>query len=74
MTEKKDNRIFIGLTVLAFVGLIAWDWFASQNPKKRKTVSKAITTSSQKHLIIPFLWGFITGHLFWSQKHLEDDK
>lgn len=74
MHKKKENRIFIGISVLALVGLVAYDWYAAQNPEKRTTASKAITTASQKHLIIPFLWGFITGHLFWSQKHLGDVK
>lgn len=72
--KPKDNRILIGVTVLSFVALIAYDWWAAKNPEKRSTASKLITTTSQKHLIIPFLWGFITGHLFWSQKHLGDSK
>ncbi len=49
----------------------AYDLWASRNSKKRLTASKTITMTAQKHLIIPFLWGFITGHLFWSQRHLE---
>ena len=66
------SRVFIGLTVMSFVGLIAYDWWAVTDPTKRTTASKAITKAGQKHLIIPFLWGFITGHLFWSQRHLGD--
>lgn len=68
--KLKDNRFVIGITVLALVALVAYDWWAAA--KQRTTASKAITTSSKKHLIIPFLWGFITGHLFWSQKKLGD--
>lgn len=71
MTKKKDNRVLIAVTVLAFVSLVAYDWWAARNSKKRTTASKYITVTSQRHLIIPFLCGFITGHLFWSQRHLE---
>lgn len=67
---KKDNRIVIGVSVLSLVALVAYDWWAAE--KNKTTVSKAVTTSAQRHLIIPFLWGFITGHLFWSQKKLGD--
>lgn len=72
--KPKDNRLLIGITVLSFVGLVAYDWWAARDPKKRSTASKTITTTAQKHLIIPFLWGFVTGHLFWSQKHLDQPK
>lgn len=72
MAKKKDNRLFIGLSVLALGAIVAYDWWAAA--RKKTTASKAITTASQKHLIIPFLWGFMTGHLFWSQKNLEQPK
>jgi uncharacterized membrane protein YbjE (DUF340 family) len=68
--KVKDNRFVIGISVLSLVALIAYDWWAAARAKS--TASKLITTSAQKHLIIPFLWGFITGHLFWSQKKLGD--
>lgn len=74
MAKKIDNRIFVGVTVLAAIGLVAYDWWAAKDSTKRTTASKAITTTAQNHLIIPFLWGFITGHLFWSQKHLGKPK
>lgn len=72
MAKKKDNRVVIGISVLTLVAIVFYDWWAAA--KGRTTVSKVITKSAQTHLIIPFLWGFMTGHLFWSQKHLGDEK
>lgn len=69
--QQNDHRIFVGITVLVAVALVAYDWWATRDSSKRTTASKAITITAQNHLIIPFLWGFITGHLFWSQKSLD---
>lgn len=68
--KTKDNRVVIGISVLSLIAIVAYDWYAAD--KEKSTLSKCVTTSAQKHLIIPFLWGFITGHLFWSQRKLED--
>jgi hypothetical protein len=69
--KMRDNRVFVATTVLAAVALVAYDWWAARDQSKRTTASKAITTAAQKHLIIPFLWGFVTGHLFWSQRRMR---
>lgn len=63
----KDKKSFIVFSALSLGALVFYDWWAIT--QKKTTVSKAITTTAKKHLIIPFVWGFITGHLFWSQKY-----
>lgn len=54
--------------IFAMIGYDAW---ACADRKHRDTISKIVTNSSRKYLIIPFLCGFLMAHFFWSQ-HLKD--
>jgi len=54
--------------VFAMIGYDAW---ACADKENRDTISKIVTNSSRKYLIIPFLCGFLMAHFFWSQ-HLKD--
>jgi hypothetical protein len=57
--------------LLLIVGYDAW---ACQDKEKRDTISKIVTKSSEKYLFIPFMFGLLMGHFFWSQHHLDEDK
>jgi len=56
----------------ALLLMIGYDAWACQDKEHRDTISKIVTKSSQKYLLIPFLFGLIMGHFFWSQ-HLKDE-
>lgn len=47
--------------------LIGWDIYAALSPVE-PTISALSLHFSQRHPVIPFLFGVIAGHLFWPQE------
>ena len=57
--------------LLLIVGYDAW---ACADKENRDTVSKMVTKSSQKYLLIPFIFGLLMGHFFWSQHSIDEQQ
>lgn len=57
------TEIFIGLIISA---IIIFDVFIIIKKGKYYSISAAIIRASHKYPSIPFLLGFVCGHLFWS--------
>lgn len=70
--KHKSNVLWVFVTFL--LGLIVYDAWACQDRKNRKTLSEMMTAASEKYLIIPVIWGVITGHFFFSQHNLIDPR
>lgn len=68
--KHKSSVMWSIMAVL--LGLIGYDFWACQDTKNRDTVSHMITESSERYLIVPFIFGVIMGHFFWSQHDLSD--
>jgi hypothetical protein len=69
-TQNKSNVLWSFTAFLLM--LIAYDAWACQDRKNRRTISQMMTRASEKYLIIPVIWGVLTGHFFFSQHHLKD--
>lgn len=68
--KNKTGIMWLMMTVvLAVIGYDAW---ACEDRENRDTISHMVTESSKKYLIIPFIFGLLVGHFFWSQ-HLKDE-
>lgn len=46
--------------------LIGWDIFVAARPPEGDTISEIIRQSAFRHPIIPFAFGVLIGHFFWS--------
>jgi hypothetical protein len=68
---KNKTGLMWGLLAFLLL-LIGYDTWACMDKEKRDTISKIVTKSSQKYLLIPFLMGMMMGHFFWSQ-HLKEE-
>jgi hypothetical protein len=67
--NKTGVMWFLIASLLVLIGYDAW---ACADKENRDTISKVVTKSSQKYLLIPFLCGLLMGHFFWSQ-HLKEE-
>jgi hypothetical protein len=67
---KNKTGLMWGLIALLLI-VIGYDAWACCDTKNRDTISKVVTKSSEKYLIIPLLFGLLAGHFWWSQ-HLRD--
>ena len=56
------------IILAAIVGLIGWDIYVAMTPVKGDTISEIMLTFAMSHPVIPFAFGVLFGHLFWSQK------
>lgn len=65
LTKNKTPVMWISMLIVLLV--IAYDAYAVAHKDKYDTVSKIITKSSEKYLLIPFIFGLLVGHFFWSQ-------
>jgi hypothetical protein len=65
-TSFKTTWILI--VVIAF--LVAWDIYARAYPGG--TISEVLLTGARNHPIIPFLFGVVSGHLFFYQEVPSD--
>jgi len=67
MSDRLWTIFFIGGTALL---LIAWDVyvaFFNKTPNDRDTISGIVLGWARKHPVVPFAFGVLMGHLFWSQ-------
>lgn len=72
MKLTKDNKSMVMWILLVLtIGLIGYDAYLCTNREENDTISEVITNSSKRYLLIPFLFGLLMGHFFWSQ-HLKD--
>ncbi len=71
MTAKKMTAIFIGVCVVV-IG--AYDVYAILVGGKEASISWTLVEWSYDYPSIPFLSGFLCGHLFWRMKDPKDTK
>lgn len=55
------------ILVATAVILIAWDIVVATNSVKGDTISEILLNFARHHPVVPFLFGVLMGHLFWSQ-------
>lgn len=53
------------------IGLAVFDYYAFKNPATGDTLSEVLLVWSMKHPAVPYLFGVISGHLFWPQRVVE---
>lgn len=53
------------IAVVVFV-LLAWDVYLMADSKKGNTISEIMRRLGAKSRLIPFLWGLLMGHWWWS--------
>ena len=68
--EKKwtTRKITVILLLTLVVGLIFFDFWAVGQGGFEATISRVIYDTAREWPILPFLGGFLCGHLFWPQK------
>ena len=69
MKAKIKNKSMT-MWILLAIALVVLTYDAWACSHKKNTVSKIVTLSGKKYLLIPFLSGLLMGHFFWSQ-HLN---
>jgi hypothetical protein len=62
---KKITTIFIAVSILI---IAVFDLWVIQSYGKQESISAYIIRWSHEYPSIPFLFGFLCGHLFWSMK------
>lgn len=67
MDKEKNRTNVMWVTISLLLLLVGYDAWACQKRDERETISGMITHSSQKYLLIPFIFGLLVGHFFWSQ-------
>ena len=70
--KSKDKSNVLWVFTTALLGIIAYDAWACQDRDNRETLSEMLTKSSEKYLIIPVIWGVLTGHFFFSQHDIKN--
>ena len=65
VTTKFITTVFIIATTLI---VIAYDIFIVIEPSRGDTISRMLLTFSYRYPVIPWLWGILSGHLFWHLK------
>lgn len=61
---KKTYYFIIGLVII----IAGYDFFIIQAEGKEASISAVLIRWSYEYPSIPFLFGFIAGHLFWKMK------
>jgi len=67
----KNKKITIAIIAIVTVGLIAWDIYVFKTPEVGDTISEILLEWAKRNPIIPFAFGVLMGHLFWSQRTKE---
>lgn len=52
--------------ISSVVLLVGWDIFVAVKPPSGDTISEIIRQTAGKHPIIPFAFGVLIGHFFWT--------
>jgi len=69
MNTSRMTRVIL----LVCIGVcVVWDVFVAWNPIPDDTISEMTAKFVMSNPTIPFLVGYICGHLFWAQKVKED--
>ena len=68
MTITKATQIIMAVALIVLLG---WDCIALIKGGTEATISHWMIVSSYNYPLIPFFWGFLTGHFFW---RLRDTK
>lgn len=65
------HRGYITLAVMiaCAVALIAWDIYVAHKDKtdEHNTISETLNRQARLHPLIPFAFGVLAGHFFWTQ-------
>lgn len=70
MTRNKLLTVFL---LLIFAGLaIGWDLYVYSYGENADMISNVIWNASSKHPVLPFLTGFLMGHLFWGKGKITE--
>ena len=62
------------LMLVATVVLVGWDIYVTVNAIRGDTISEIIARLGRNYAVLPFLWGVVVGHLFWSVRHIGHKK
>ena len=68
MTLDKAKRITIFFMVTATVIILGYDAFIVWQTNTDASISWTFWTYAKKYPVIPFAWGVLSGHLFWTQE------
>jgi hypothetical protein len=60
----------LGVIIAATLGLIVYDVAVAIEPTPGDTISEILLSFGYRHPTIPWVWGGITGHLFWPMRLL----
>jgi len=63
-TKKYTGIILIVVTV----GLVIWDLFMVKTPTEGDTISEFLLNLAHENPSIPFAFGCLMGHIFWTQE------
>lgn len=63
----KTKKITRGVLVACICVCVAWDVFVAWNPIPGDTISEMTLAFVSQNPSVPFLIGYIMGHLFWPQ-------
>ena len=72
MADAEDaarlRKITIAFMVVCAVFLGVWDLYVALNESLGDTISEVTRDASHTVWTIPFVFGVVTGHLFWNRK------
>lgn len=68
---KQYTLIFIGLMLVLGIGYDVWVIIVGG---RENSISWTLIELSYQHPIIPFLTGYLCGHLFWNMKDPKESK
>jgi hypothetical protein len=63
MTDVVITKLILGATALALIG---WDIWVFVRPPSGDTLSEVIRRWATEHPVLPFAFGVLMGHLFWT--------
>ena len=67
-TRMTRNKLLTVALLFGFAGLaISWDLYVYFYGDNADMISNAIWVTSSEHPALPFLFGFLMGHLFWGK-------
>jgi len=65
------KAITITLLLSAFVVLVGWDIYLYYNAPVSDMITGVIWNTAREHPVLPFVFGFVMGHLFWGRGNTE---
>lgn len=69
MNWKRITAIFVGVSLVVILG---YDLLAIMQGGNEATISHLVITLSYQYPPIPFLVGFVMGHLFWRMSETKE--